>query len=376
VFVIPEYDIRVYSHPDQLSPQWPAAGTATDARQYIFQTTTFLQTWLASYGTRPGNRLCLVEVWDLSGNPLCFLPFSLSSRHGGRVLTFVDDGVADYNAPILFPNGDEWTRTSAEQLWNRIAKALPPFDMAIFDKMPEQIRDRTNPLFLLAEDLNGESCHLTNLKRSWPEVDQSQPGSKNLRNRHRALERLGECRLLIAGTPEERAFVLETLLAQKQRRFEETQVPGFDKEPEKQSFFTLGTDNFAAANALHLSALVVNGQVIAAMWGLVEGRHYYGLVFTFESGEWSKYSPGRVLHYLLLRHLLDSGYDCLDLGIGDEPWKLNCCDVTIDLKKMTLVRTARGRIIATRLRVMERLRATPLWQKLRPLKWKVLRALR
>ncbi|WP_204350007.1 hypothetical protein, partial [Serratia marcescens] len=74
--------------------------------------------------------------------------------------------------------------------------------------------------------------------------------------------------------------------------------------------------------------------------------------------------------------LLDSGYDCLDLGIGDEPWKLNCCDVTIDLKKMTLVRTARGRVIATRLRVMERLRATPLWQKLRPLKWKVLRALR
>ncbi|MCE3519465.1 GNAT family N-acetyltransferase, partial [Escherichia coli] len=67
-----------------------------------------------------------------------------------------------------------------------------------------------------------------------------QPGSKNLRNRHRALERLGECRLLIAGTPEERAFVLETLLAQKQRRFEETQVPGFDKEPEKQSFFELG----------------------------------------------------------------------------------------------------------------------------------------
>ncbi|WP_204315427.1 hypothetical protein, partial [Stenotrophomonas maltophilia] len=91
------------------------------------------------------------------------------------VLTFVDDGVADYNAPILFPNGDEWTRTSAQQLWNKIAKALPPFDMAIFDKMPEQIRDRTNPLFLLAEDLNGESCHLTNLKRSWPEVDQSQP---------------------------------------------------------------------------------------------------------------------------------------------------------------------------------------------------------
>lgn len=127
---------------------------------------------------------------------------------------------------------------------------------------------------------------------------------------------------------------------------------------------------------MHLSALVVNGQIIAAMWGLIEAKHYYGLVFTFESGEWSKYSPGRVLHYLLLQHLVDHGFDCLDLGIGDEPWKLNCCDVTIDLRKATFIRTARGRLMAARLRFMVWLRATYVWQKIRPLKWVILRALR
>ncbi|MBR7508580.1 hypothetical protein KC216_22225, partial [Mycobacterium tuberculosis] len=79
------------------------------------------RTWLASYGTRLGNQLCLVEVWDLSGNPLCFLPFSLSSRHGGRVLTFVDDGVPDYNPPILLPHDEEWTPTSAQQPCNNTA---------------------------------------------------------------------------------------------------------------------------------------------------------------------------------------------------------------------------------------------------------------
>ena len=119
-----------------------------------------------------------------------------------------------------------------------------------------------------------------------------------------------------------------------------------------------------------------NGEVIATTWGLTQGRHYYGLFLSFESGEWGKYSPGRVLHHQLLLLLAERGYSCFDLGIGDEEWKISVCDVHIPLTQWRAAQTLRGQLTLLRMTALERLRQTPLWQRVRPLKWVLLRKLR
>lgn len=43
-------------------------------------------------------------------------------------------------------------------------------------------------------------------------------------------------RFFVAHIEAERHAILEVMLRQKQRRFEETMVPGFDVHPEKQRF--------------------------------------------------------------------------------------------------------------------------------------------
>jgi CelD/BcsL family acetyltransferase involved in cellulose biosynthesis len=370
-----DYRITVLASPDQVSADWPRGGPDTAALCHPFQTRTYLDTWHATYGAAHGAQLCLVEVRDAARQPILMLPLMITLQHGCRVLGFTDLGVSDYNAPVLFPTVIVWDKPSVQRLWQAILARLPAFDMLILDKMPERVGTLANPLFLLADEANPESCHLTNLDRPWNEVEQHVQGAKNLRNRFRALQRLGSCELMIAQTREQREFILGHLLAQKQRRFEETLVPGFEAHPEKRDFFTLATESFAAVGALHLSALVVNGQVIAAYWAMTQGRRYYGLFITFEAGEWTKYSPGRVLHHQLLQHLSQQGYACLDLGIGDEPWKLAVCDVTIPLGRLRAAQTLRGRLALARLRLHEHLTATSLWQKLRPLKWIILRRL-
>jgi CelD/BcsL family acetyltransferase involved in cellulose biosynthesis len=78
----------------------------------------------------------------------------------------------------------------------------------------------------------------------------------------------------------------------------------------------------------------------------------------------------------LLQHLSQQGYACLDLGIGDEPWKLAVGDVTIPLGRLRAAQTLRGRLALARQRLHEQLTATALWQQLRPLKWIILRRLR
>jgi CelD/BcsL family acetyltransferase involved in cellulose biosynthesis len=367
--------IEVFSHPAAVSPDWPR-GAEGPAQCHAFQTLAFLETWQASYGQSPDIDLCLVEVRDGVGRPVLMMPLIIRRSMGCRVLGFVDLGAADYNAPILFPTQEDWTEARARTLWGETTARLPAFDLAILDKMPEKVGALVNPLHLLADGINPESCHLTRLDRPWPEVEKAIQGAKNLRNRFRALQRLGSCELVVAETSEERAKILETLLIQKQRRFKETHVPGFDEHPEKLAFFTLGTEIMAKAGALHLSALILDDQILATYWGLVHGPHYYGLFISNESGEWLKYSPGRVLHYQLLQHLSAAGFVCLDLGIGNEAWKQSVCDVTVPLSLMIEARTLRGKLSLSWRDLRARLVATALWQKIRPLKWVLLRGWR
>lgn len=366
--------VAVFADTAALSPDWPHDG-AGPARAHAFQTVPFIKTWLATYGQADALTPCLVEVRDTAGRPVLMLPLGIANTRGTRILRFLDGGVSDYNAPVLFPTAIVWTQARVEALWDAVLMALPPIDLVELDKMPQTVGGLANPLHQLAHEANPESCHLTDLSRPWQEVEKSIQSAKNLRNRQRALERLGSSTLLVASTKKERDFILDALLRQKQRRFEETRVPGFAEHPEKAAFFTLGSDILAQAGTLHLSALVVNDEVIAAYWGLVQGRHYYGLLIGYEAGDWAKYSPGRVLHYLLLKQLSAEGYECLDLGIGDEAWKQSACDVTIPLRRLIAARTPRGAIALAMRRQFERLRASRLWQAARPLKWVVLRAL-
>ena len=370
------YIIDVHDRINRVSPEWPRGGADTTARCHAFQTVTFLETWQATYGVTYRPKLCLVEVRDPSGRPVLMLPLMISKQHGSRVLAFTDLGVSDYNSPILFPSDTVWTERSARSLWQQIVARLPAFDLVIFDKMPEEVRDIVNPLFFLSEEANAESCHLTNLDQSVEDIEKAVRGVRTFRRHFRGLQRLGECEVVVAETPEQRKWILDSLLEQKQRRFEETKVPGFEEHPEKRDFFALGTETFAAIGALHLSALVVNGKIIATTWGLTQGRHYYGLFLSFEGGEWGKYSPGRVLHHQLLLHLAERGYSCFDLGIGNEEWKVSVCDVHIPLRQMRMARTLRGQLSLARMSAFERLRQMELWQRIRPLKWVVLRKLR
>ena len=65
-----------------------------------------------------------------------------------------------------------------------------------------------------------------------------------------------------------------------------------------------------------------------------------------------------------------------DFGIGDEAYKDEYCDVVLPLHVAVLPRTLRGRLFLAGGRGLDRLRASGPWQRVRPYKWVVLRALR
>ncbi|MCJ2105201.1 GNAT family N-acetyltransferase [Methylobacterium sp. E-041] len=369
--------VAVHDDLAPLAALWPrGAGADEAAACHVFQTADFIACWRETYGRATKARAVFVHVSEPDGTPLLLLPLTIVSQGAARVLTFLDATACDYNAPVLFPTARAWNPGMAAPLWEAVKAALPPIDLVVLEKMPAAVGDRINPLYLLSETANPESCHLNDLARPWAEIEQDIHGLRTLRKKVRALERIAPTRLVVAETAEDRSALLAVLLAQKQRRFEETEVPGFDAHPEKRAFFERATEAFAARGGLHLSALQVGTEVVACAWGLVHGRHYYGLMIGFEAGDWARHSPGRILYLELMRALHAQGCTVLDLGIGDEAWKLAQSDRTVPLRVHTEVVGWRGLAHLRLQGAVARLRRSTPWQRLRPYKWRILRSLR
>lgn len=371
------FRISIFNDLDAVSQEWPRGAVAPDGvRHHPFQSITFLRVWLDSFGRSGRRSLHLVEVRDADNRPVLFLPLCITHSRGARVLEFIDAEAADYNAPILFPTSIAWTREVAQAMCRSIADLLPPFDLVMFSKMPAEIDGLVNPLGLVADQPNGLSCHGNDLRRSWGEIEAGVPQRKTLMRKIRNLERMAPLSFRVAEEAGARRAATDAFLRQKQWRFEQTRVPGFDVDAEKHDFFRNGTEVFAREGMLKLFYLQSGEEIIATIWGLSAGRRYYAIMLSFEGGAWGKYSPGSVLYYRTLQWLCENGYEWLDLGIGDEAWKLESCETTFPLAARERPVTLRGRLFLLRRRVAAGIRATALWQALRPLKWVILRRLR
>jgi CelD/BcsL family acetyltransferase involved in cellulose biosynthesis len=91
-----------------------------------------------------------VAVVDAERKPLMLLPLGMQRRCGVRILTFLDGGLSDYNSPVLFPATRDWGEDDVRIFWRGLRHILPRFDIAILDKMTDQIGDLPNPLIPLA----------------------------------------------------------------------------------------------------------------------------------------------------------------------------------------------------------------------------------
>lgn len=355
---------------------WPGVQSLGGARAHVFQLREFIDIWARTYGEELGLQPYFIDVRDSAGALVLRMPFAIEPQRGLKLLSFADQGSADYNAPILYPTDIAWTAEGAGELWRMIEASLPAADIVELSKMPAMVGDCVNPFFLLTDAANPESCHGSNLSLPWAEIEETQAQLKTLKRKARGLEKLGAVRFSIADDRASRERILARLLEQKERRYEDTKVPGFAENPSQKRFFEMATEAFGESGDLRLAALEVGGEIIATSWTVAVGKTLYELMIGFESGEWAKHSGGRILNLRFLEWAKQAGFIYVDHGIGDEEWKTDNCDTHVPLRRLVLVRTGKGRRQMLKSDLMARVRSTRLYQRLRPYKWIVKRALR
>src|SRR5215468_9747608 len=142
-----DYEVRV-------DAAWESARAdfQTSARNGLaspFQRFEVMDCWYRSMQSRASVEPLLVRVSDSQTGAMAVHVPLIRCRVGAmRVIRFADEGVVDYNAPIIGPAAPQ-TRRDAARLWSAIQRHLPPADLLDLRKMPTSVGRTLNPLALL-----------------------------------------------------------------------------------------------------------------------------------------------------------------------------------------------------------------------------------
>lgn len=361
------FRIEVTSNLDDLADCWPTSARPGEAYCYQFQHADLLRIWCKTIGRARQVEPVFVAVRSHAGKPLMLLALGVEYTNGIRILSFLDGGVSDYNAPVLFPDF-KGLRFDAADFWHRLQSRLPRYDLAVLEKMPATIDGIENPLASLVTCGRWESCHHVALQGDWQEFETRLPNIRDSRRRRRKLEKRAAVRFAIAETPQERQRIFDALIRMKRRRFADTAAHDIFADPGYLQFYADATRKLGPG-AVQISALYAGDRIIAANWGLRSNGRYIDLLPSYETGEWRLFAPGRLLAEWLLQQHLERGDTVFDYGIGDEAYKFGYCDRHSSLGDAYLAATAKGAAYEQWLRLRQiaksKLRTTALGPSLK-----------
>jgi CelD/BcsL family acetyltransferase involved in cellulose biosynthesis len=340
--------VRVVVDPDlsRFTQYWPRTTTKTLARRYVFQCADVVEVWCDTLGQAQNVEPWFVAVLSPAEEPLLLLPLGIQRRKWGRKLVFLDAGVSDYNAPVLFAGARDWDEATMRSTWRHIKACLPAFDLAVLEKMPEFVEDWPNPLRFLSTGRSAAQGHGITVPSEWDGAARTVlPNLPDSRRRERKLAKLGTLAIEVAGTRERASSLLDAMLAMKSRKSVETLgVDLFRDKPGYADYYLEATRRLFAGGSVHVSALTLDGQALAAHWGYVLGDRFYQLMPAFRNEDpWRSFAPGRLLNEFLIGWSASRGLKIFDFGHGDEPYKSNYCDLEWPLWDAVLPATPIGR---------------------------------
>ena len=269
---------------------WPNSYSTTSARRYAFQCADILDIWCQTIGRARKLSPFFVAISDYDGALLLLLPLVVVKSKGLRILRFVDEGVSDLNAPVVFPGARNWNQSIVQSLWTELKRQLPPFDLALFDKMPELVEDWPNPLRFLRTATGQYGSYKTKLPTDWDrDAKQRLPDYADSRRRIRNLSKLGSVSFFIPQTNEEALAVLSALLELKSQKFIQTKGrDSFITEPGYRDYYVEATKQLFGVGSVHIAALKLESTILAAHFGYVVGERFYALVTGFKNEpEWT-----------------------------------------------------------------------------------------
>jgi len=307
------------------------------------------------------------------GEPYFILPFVLEQRGPFRVLLWPGGTHSGYQHGLF----SDACRThiknvGAPVFWARVWADLPDADAVAAYGVPETDVAEDHPLAHLPRFGCGCAGHRFALMPDWTALYEAKCNAKMRRNDRRCerrLEEIGEVTFQVARSADERRHLIDVMLEQKSAQLNEMGAPDFTAAPGIARFYhRLATSGeWGRGSEVFIAALELDGDPVAVNLALIKDGCAHGMILSMTNGDVEKFGPGRLLLRRSLAHFCGIGLRSMDLGAGDDPYKMHWADETVRRCDVIVPLTVRGRLFVLGLRTLfaakARIKNTPvLWR--------------
>lgn len=339
--------------PDEWSVERSIAPIAAEWRSFQSEAvgTPFqIHEWVSNLLARPEDAREARFVLGRKDGKLRIL-FALSVDEGR--LTWLGEVWNNYNMPLIAKDlYDSLTPADVDQIWREVRAQLGHPAVSLLRRHPTLVGGKPNPFADWARVHEPTGSYSLALGSNWETFyKQLHTGStrKTLKKKRKRLEQEGA---LVAKHIEDPALIHEhvrLMLTWKSMQL--------DADGRRNAFASASNREIIArfaANNLKQSrvyALHLDGKPIAISFLIEANRHLILYQMAYLPGPTSRFSPGK----LLLDHVIEmgvrDGHSELDLSIGDDLYKREICDRSMELTNSIKAHSAAGVWVVTKERV-------------------------
>jgi len=358
------------SDPSSIRDEW----RALEADEPLpFGDYAWAKSWYESIEGQDAGKPVIVIGRGPFGEPCFILPFVLERRGPFRVLLWPGGTHSGYQHGLF----SKACRTHIEAIgaktfWAQVLAELPAADAVAAYGVPETDVADDHPLTHLPRFGCGCAGHRFALSADWTSLYEAKCNAKLRRNDRRCerrLEELADISFRVARSAQEKRDLVDVMLGQKSEQLREMGAPDFTSAPGIAGFYhgLASSDERGEGSDLFIAALELDGQPVAVNLALIKNGGAHGMILSMTSGEAEKFGPGRLLLRRSLEHFCSIGLKSMDLGAGDDPYKLHWADETIGRCDVIVPLNTRGRLFALGLRTLfaakARIKTSPiLWR--------------
>ncbi|MCX6278627.1 MAG: GNAT family N-acetyltransferase [Bacteroidetes bacterium] len=289
-----------------------------------FQSYAWISNWQKTIGNSICAKLQIIIVYNVDGEIVMILPFMITQKNKIKILSWT---FGDFSNGLFHENFySVFSKHTFTKVWKNILQIVEHFDLLYFANQPELIHGFRNPFVSYLDSyLSYSPNYYIKLEGTFLDFEKTlrkklvQDSGRQLRR----LTELGDVKFVFLSDLNINSQLVETLIKMKSARYDSTGANNIFKMDHFKKFYLDFEINCNSIIKTHISALVLNDQVLAVHWGIIKEDVFYYIMPANDWGIFVKLSPGRILLLKLIDWCFQNKIKIFDFTVGGESYKLD-----------------------------------------------------
>lgn len=279
-----------------------------------FQYVGWIKKWKKEISDVNRKSLCLFVQIYYNEILICIVPLELVSKFSFKILKVAGKPFNDYSDIVLDKNYINFIKQNCRYIFSKILSNIST-DIVYF----ENVSEKSN-LYFLINNNKLYSHHYKSYQLKYFEKDKliSNKFENDTLRQIKRLKDIGQLEFRTIKNFECKKKFFSFLKLNKEKQLLETQNWNYFKNKKYLNFFK---NIFFYDYFSEISVLYLNKKILAGHFGFKISDKFYYLFPTYDK-KFSKYSPGNIVLFYLIKNFFENGGKIFDLTTGDERYKI------------------------------------------------------